>query len=414
VLSFQFDSDVDSTPHAITMTTIRTPYANVVSGSNHDAIANYLQGTLAAASGDFEQMLVLLDRAPTAAALEQLLDEISPEVYGNFSGMSRAGINQYHNAITDRLNDLRGLAWLSSDKRYASNTLTDFGPVLADVPAGDADETWSVWASGYYAWADQDDDDDYLGFDYDTDGVVLGADVALNDNWTVGLSGGMASTDLDYDDINADSDVDTWHMGVYASYKAACYYVDAALSYADNDYDTSRNISFMGLNAEGDTEGEDISAYLGAGMKTSVDSGWTWTASVQYIDHQADSFTETGAGVMNLTVDEVDSESLVTALGFRWAGAFDFNDITCVPELRAQAAYEFGDTEDEVTARFAGSPAGTSFSVDGAEADEFSVLVGVGLTADVMDSLAVFVDYDVDWRDDFVAQMVSGGLRYSF
>jgi hypothetical protein len=26
----------------------------------------------------------------------------------------------------------------------------------------------------------------------------------------------------------------------------------------------------------------------------------------------------------------------------------------------------------------------------------------------------VFVDYDVDWRDDFVAQMVSGGLRYSF
>jgi outer membrane autotransporter protein len=415
VLSFILNNDLVASPNEITMTTDRTPYQRLVSSSNQRDIAENLFSSLRHATGEWEQFLVLLDTLPTTAALENVLDDISPEVYANFSGMSRVSMNQYLGAIGDRLGDVRGTASLSdSAKEYTSNTLTSSGPVLADVQECYT-TPWNVWVSGFGQWADEDGDSDEFGYEFDTTGIALGADVALNDNWTVGLSGGQSQTDVDYDVVDTDSDIDTWHLGVYAGWTNDLKYVDMALSYADNDYDTDRNITSLGLTADGDHDGEDLSLYLGGGMKTSADSVWTWIGSLQYIDHQEDSFTETGAGILNLDVDGLDSESLVAALGLRYDSMFEcpLTGLHMEPEASAQVTYEFMDDQDSARARFTGSPVG-SFSVDGVDEEELGFLLGAGLTAEITDAFSAFVKYDLELRDNFDAHMVSGGVKYNF
>jgi uncharacterized protein with beta-barrel porin domain len=194
-------------------------------------MARNLQNSVGGASGDWAQFLFALDTLPNSNALGDVLDEISPEPYANATDLSRASINQHRGAVTERLLKLRSTAWLSdSDQRYASNALTDSGPVLADVPAGDED-TWGAWVSGQTLSADQDADEE-LEFEYDTTGFAAGADVAIGDNFTVGLSGGMANTDVEYDAVGSEIDVDTWHVGLYAGFTGERFFVDAAVSYA--------------------------------------------------------------------------------------------------------------------------------------------------------------------------------------
>jgi outer membrane autotransporter protein len=415
VLSFEFISDTDSTPHTITMITHRKDYADLVTTENQRSIARNLDDSLHDASGQWEEFLVKLDILPTTAALGDALDEISPEPYANSRGMSRAGINQYRRAIIDRLGDLRGMAWLpDSAKGYASNTLTGSGPALADVPAADED-TWSVWGSGFGQWAEQDGEDDRFGFDYDTAGGVIGVDMALTDTMTIGLSGGMSQTDVEYDEVSSESDIDTWHVGLYAGYASDRFYLDASVSYADNEYETERDISMMDVTAESEHDGEDYAAFLGAGYKMDL-GGFKVipNASVQYIDHQEDSFEETGAGILSLEVDEIDSESIVGAIGVRLARMFELGAVKLLPEVSAQWAHEFGDSEDTVKARFAGSPVTSTFSVKGVDAEADSALLGAALTAYLTDSFSLFVDYQAELRSDFEAHFVSGGLKISF
>jgi outer membrane autotransporter protein len=170
----------------------------------------------------------------------------------------------------------------------------------------------------------------------------------------------------------------------------------------------------MGLKAESEHDGEDYAAYLGAGYKMDA-MGTTLIpiASIQYINHQEDSFTETGAGIMNLTVDDIDTDSILGTLGLRWTHLFEVGDVTLVPNLSAQWAHEFGDTAHSVDARFAGSTVG-AFTVDGVDATEDTALLGVGLTAFLMEHWSVFVDYEAELGDNFQSHNVSGGLRITF
>ena len=415
VLSFALDY---ATPSKIQVIADRTSYADVPGiNPNLRSIANNLQGMLG--TGDMEEILLQLDSLPDADALNDAFRDMTPEAYAALCGMSFTGINLFQGSLMGRLGGLR-LAPSESKTKYAdsSDTLTDSGPVLANVPPALVKNTGrlSGWVDLFGTFVDQDRVDNNSGFKYDTGGVALGIDTPINENWVLGISMGFANTDVDFDNANWDSEFDAYHFGIYGSYNTESYYIDTAFSYARNEYDSDRLINFGGINrrAESDHDGNDYSIYLGGGYNLNF-KNWNFipTLSLQYTYHDEESFTENGAGGLNLHVDAFDADSVMSQLGFRLGRSFQVKKMKMDAEFSAKWAHEYADIDHMVTARFAGTTAG-SFTVAGIEPDRDSALLGLAITAQVKKNIKAYLSYDSELREDFDAQTISGGIRVDF
>jgi len=398
-------------PDTVQLTVARTSYADALDDgtANQVSMAGTLQDMLDH-PGAMEGELLLLDTCPDKDALGKAIDGLSPEHYAALSGAGIAGANLFRDVLMDRLGSFHGTGVVSreSDSLYASTALTN-------VPAaGDADG-WSIWARGFGGSADQNQVDDKFGYSYDTYGVALGVDRSLSSNLVLGIGAGYEATDLDHDTIDAETDISTVLTSIYGTYTDGRYYVDASLFYAWNDFDSERYVPLVDMLATSEHDGSYYSASIEAGYNMSLGE-WMFVpaASLTYGHFEEDSFTESGAGGANLTVADSDVDSLVSKVGFSLGRMMQMGDMKVLPEMSLEWACELKDNDREVAARFAGVPAGESFTVEGVDPERNSALVGFGLTMYVSDCVTTYINYDLELRDDFDAQAVSGGLRFRF
>lgn len=414
VLSFGMDTA--TVPNSLIIDAHRQAYIDALAGSglsggNLGALSNTLMQIIAGnPTGDWATIIAALDNLPNAGALADALNQMSSEPFTMGLKLANLTTSGYIGNLTQRMADLRTYM-------VASNRLTESGPSLSQIMAERQKRSgWSPWVKTFYTKADQDASGGFMGYDYHTWGVNLGIDNAVSQKLLVGAVLGFASSNAETDGNISEIDADSYQFGLYGSWDEAKFYVDGALMYARNSYDSTRNINFGGLTgaAKGDHDGDDYVAYVGAGYKMAM-ADWNLipTVSLQYGHHKEDSFTETGAGALNLDVDSADSDSLVSKAGFRVNRIFQMNGYALKPELSLQWAHEFGDRDQQASARFNGTTVGT-FNVSGVETDRDSGILGLGLTAFLKNNISLFANYYGEFREDFTAHNVAGGLRYEF
>jgi outer membrane protein OmpA-like peptidoglycan-associated protein len=162
-------------------------------------------------------------------------------------------------------------------------------------------------------------------------------------------------------------------------------------------------------------------SYNGENWGGYVEGGWDFPVNnfkvtpfigVGYLHQTINQFTETGAGLENLTV-KGDEDSLQTSLGIRASTRFQVGNGWLMPELRVAWQHEFLDQAQQITNAFAINP-GSTFNIRGAVLSRESGVIGAGLTYTVSPSAKLFVDYDYKANSDFTAHMVSAGLRWTF
>lgn len=158
-----------------------------------------------------------------------------------------------------------------------------------------------------------------MGFETKSATVWAGVERSVNANTWVGvmLGGGQANTDMDLDAGSVD--VESLGLGVYArgSMGGTGRY-KAMLGYQNLSFDTERNISVLGATATGDTDGRVFVAGIEADWLKPMNT-WRWgpTASLQYVNVSVDGYTETGAGLGNLTVGDLSTNYLLASAGLR-------------------------------------------------------------------------------------------------
>lgn len=385
--------------------------ADIGGNRNDETIFDVIGGLADEGIPDAEEILgeILQSSNPL-----NLLGMLSPEQYPNLLDVGMAGFELYRSGLLGRMGNLH----MSRAPRTAisadnSNSLASGGPTLSRLP--DSLRTaggWSGWAHVLGLTGDMDSDHGILGFEVDSLGLALGLDNQVNDNLVLGVGGGYTESEVDFKDFGQDTDVDGYHLALYGSYSTNSWYLDGAVTYASNDYDTVRLTPAN--KATSSTDGSQWSLYLGGGYNLVDDINWYLIpiASAQWAQANIDGFREQGAGPFNLTVKDYDGDSLATTLGLRLGANLATGETRIEPELRLSWAHEFGDTDRYVKARYA--MGGPSFTIQGVEPERDSVLIGAGLNAHLTDNFTLFVDYDGEFRSDFQAHMLSGGMRYSF
>ena len=390
---FTFSGD-NSTNNLILTATRARSYNSFASNSNTTNLGSVLN-TLAmnnTATGDMVNILGALDSLTSGSTINQALGNMAPNMDNSSTQTSQATMNQFLSTV---------FAHLDAFKNVTSDALK--GP--------------DVWASGFASYIHQDPRDTSNGYNATVWGTALGLDILALDNLRLGPSGGFAQDFVRTKDSSSRTDINSYQGALYGSYAKDAYYIDSAVSFAYNTYDTSRTVTIGALNrtATGDYNGQQYSAYIGGGYKfTAKNIELTPLASFQYTHLRLNGYTESGAGAADLKVDPQDYDVAQTGLGMKLGYPLDLGAKTgrLTPELKFKWLYDWVGDAQQSTAAFTGG--GGSFGTKGFTPAQSSYDFGAKVTLETVNFITLSLNYDFELKEDFFGHYGVAEVRYRF
>ncbi len=294
------------------------------------------------------------------------------------------------------------------------------GQAYQGIAAGDKPIKKGIWLKAFGSVSEQDDKDEFNGFDADSVGLSGGADLEitelLGDKMLLGLAYSYGITDIDTKNSGNEVDIKSNQITAYGSIEFGKHFVHSTLSYGLNDYDGTRKIiaGSVRRTASSDYDGYQWNASGEYGYKFNFNKNTIIKPSVglQYTSLNVDSYTETGAGSTNLMVKSDDYSILCGKIGLSlstekiWKGYnFIFNGST-------HYSYDFNNDPIEAVSAFSGG--GNYFKTTGMEPGHHSGTVGAGMKVARGEGIELSINYDATLKDKFISHNQSISLRYDF
>ena len=271
------------------------------------------------------------------------------------------------------------------------------------------------WIKAFGSWADYDDQGAVPGFESDAWGFALGADTTLSETTLVGLAFAYAKADVDSNSSVAPQsmDVDVFQLIGYGSHSLDSateinFQIDAGM----NNNQGSRVIALNSSVASSDYDGYSFHAGAGLARTYAVSPGTTVTPSIRadYTWIKEKSYTETGADVLNLSVDGRTTDELI--LGVDANVLHKFDDRTSLT-ARLGLGYDVINDEAIIVSAYAGAP-GAAFVTYGIDPEPWLGRAGLGLVHSLASGVEIAARYDAEFRDDFTNQTASIKARWAF
>jgi uncharacterized protein with beta-barrel porin domain len=345
--------------------------------------------------------LATLVTAPGAAALAPILDVNAPAGSDLLTVQNAIAVLPTAAAINGALAQLAPGTTNLAAPRVAGQTARLFGDLwmarVDETHACDPDKAWAPdkarnckapeersnwWGKGFGNWGSQGDIDNMSGYQSDAAGLMLAYDIPLNSETRVGLGGGYATTSIDGNNSSGNTKIDSYQFTGYLSHTPGPWFVKSALTIGSDRYDSSRPIEFQGVNrtAKADYRGQQYTGIVAAGRHFVFDTSTVVTplASLQASRIHVGSYTEGGAGDLNLNVNSQDYNFVQSGLGVKVERVIQSANGTYSPEVHFKWLHEFTSTTPAQNAAFIGGGAG--FTTQGLEQDRELFNVGTGIS----------------------------------
>jgi outer membrane autotransporter protein len=280
------------------------------------------------------------------------------------------------------------------------------------------------WASAFGLFAERDGDTGHVDFSHSGGGLLLGADHPVSKHFLLYgfLGGGYAGIDLDG---MGDGTLYSMAAGAGARWNLGGSRIHGLVGYARGWHEQERDIEFGGISrtAEADYGSNLIMAFVKAGHTFRLGRlDFEPLATVEYGYLMEQSFEESGAGDVDLDVDERTNSVLSTAVGGRLAYTFfkweymgdllEWADGVWTPEISARWRGNWIGNERDFDARMVGAPAAASgFTVEGKDAEQ-GLQAGAGLAFRPLRAhLSIRADYDGFYGDGSMIHRIGASIR---
>jgi len=293
---------------------------------------------------------------------------------------------------------------------------TDSKAIAAVAPP----PSWGVWASGNVTLGNESGTSSLSGFHSTLGSPTLGVDYRVTPNLVLGILGSYTTGGANFDDgskigLNAEL------AALYGTWRDGNWHVNGIGGGGSLQLNDTRT-TFGGDTASSTPRGDDFLTDWTGGYDFHLGDRWNITPEVglQYTHLDIDSFTETGAGALNLSEGDQDIDSLRSHVGFNLNKAYSLGkDLTFIPELRAQWYHEFMDNSRGISESLPGAPATGSFDVGTYAPQRDFALVGVGLNTAFTGyngvPVGLFINYNAQvGQSDYIANSVNAGIRVDF
>jgi fibronectin-binding autotransporter adhesin len=248
--------------------------------------------------------------------------------------------------------------------------------------------------------------------------LTAGVGFRVASHFTAGVLFDYNHTDAKTDSYGSRTRIDTYAPGIFATYSEKGFYANGLFSFGYNDYSNSRALPFIGpsTTANSSPNGQQYVGSLDAGYDFHPNKAWIVgpAAGLTYTHLDVDSFTETGAPGADLDVNSQSADSLRSRLGGHAVFQTNTGDVLLQPNITAMWQHEFMADASGITSNFADF-ASNPFTIQTAAPSRDSALIGVGLTATLNTSMALYLNYLADiGASDYFAQTVYGGVKARF
>lgn len=382
----------------------RTAMETKVEGRNNRAAARVLdQIGNSAVDPDIRALQTRLSAAKTSQALNDIVESITPDASGGAVMAVTNVANQTSTMVNGRLNDVRA-----------------GGSTGSGVATGNSWSDRHAWGQAFGATADQGKRGGVDGYDADTYGVMVGFDGDVSDAARLGLAFSYANTDVSGKDINrTSSTIDSWQVSLYGDYEMGDdYFLNGQVAYIYNDIEGKRyNVGGLAgntANASYDSNQYVARAELGRDFFTGGRMIVTPSVSANYNYIDTGSYTETGAGGLNLRNVSTDHMQMLE-FGAHLMASMDLDDGnggSVMPQLHGGYRYDVIGDRVKTTAALAGG--GAAFGTNGADPDQGTVNVGAGVRWSMQSDLELTAQYDYQTKNHYKEHSgyVRAGYRF--
>jgi outer membrane lipase/esterase len=362
-------------------------------------------------------------------AAQQQLGEISDAQIGNIT----ARLSAIRAGVAGPGLSVAGLNLNGGDRMLALDDAEDLEIVPAQFE-GDFLSRLGIFVTGEVTFGDKDSSGEVEGYDFDTQGVTVGADWRFTDNLVAGAAVGYSRFNADFDESDVslegqELESDAVQFSLFSSfYLTDQLFVDGIASFGWHFYDSERRIlvpsaadpaTLIETSAKGDFDA------IHYGFATNVGytirrfgANLTPIARLEYLRAEIDGFTEEedSPEAIELTFDDHNVDSLTLNVGLEADYPFSTAFGVISPNVRAEAVHEFLGNEDGVLVRYAADPTQLSeFEVSNERDNDYYGILGAGVAATLQGGWAAFVDYHTFvGLDNFDIHTVNVGLRLEF
>ena len=352
---------------------------------------------------DFDTVVSGLGRLPNGRSVAQAVGQTMPALHGNVPGT---------------LMNLGGGTGAVIQQQLQASPVAG----LQAPNGGGGGGAGGVSTSGKGLWVkalgnrlNQDTVDGASGYQLNTYGLIGGVQTDFSATTTLGFGLGYLGSEVAGQDFAAgqNSDIESVQLVGYGQYAVgnAGWQLNWQGDFTRSRVESERNITFIGRTAQARYNGD--AWHLGVGFSKAYTLNPQTTlqpmVALDWRSFKAEGYTETGAGALNLQVNEQTAQEAILKVGAQVQ-----QQITPQTQWLASAAlgYDLRDQRNAVTARFTGG--GVAFTTEGLPASRTLGELGVGIHHQASDSMELVARYDLRVRKGLRDQTASVRLNWAF
>jgi len=300
--------------------------------------------------------------------------------------------------------------------RGISRTLESHLSGMQGMASGDAFfGSGKLWIKPFGGFARQGDRNGASGFNADTFGLMVGMDKDVSDATSLAFAFGWGRSLLDSNNNFNSARVNAFQLAASGIYHLdADTFIRFSANGGINQNDGQRTIVFGGLSRLAQSSYNSWTGHAGleAGRSFAVDEKMSLTPSlrVDYAVIRDNSYTETGAGALNLNVGSTTTDELL--LGGDVKLGYALTD-TAMFTASVGGAYDALQEQALITSSFAGAP-GAAFITAGINPPRWLGRGGASLSFKAAGNIDVIAAYDAELRKNFYNQTASVKLVMVF
>lgn len=387
-------------------TTVNTNLAFLTPNLNYDT--NALEVIMRRNNARFASVGNTYNQRAAAAAAEAL--RFGNPVYDAIVALDAGGARQAFDSISGEIHASAQSALLE-ESRYFRDSLnhrlrTVYDPARTNAPLGA-----ELWMQGYGNEARTDSNGNSASIDRNSQGIILGWDTGLGNDWQLGAALNIGTTQVDADHRKSDLSADNHGLAVYGGGHLAPFRVRAGAAYTWSDMDSTRrarigNALNEQLKADYNQQTAQVFAEVGYPIQATQALALEPYVNLAHARLSRDSFKERGGN------SALRGESESASVSFGSLGVHTYTELQHFT-LQGSLAWQHasGELTPESRQAFAGSP---SFKVQGAPIAQNSVVARLGLMGAIGKRGRFSLDYNGQWGDDSRDQGVRASIHMPF
>ena len=403
--------------------------------------ANNLTGTFGSVSSNLAFLMPLVSYASNGATLNLARNDVAfasvAQTYNQRAvagSLDSASSGAVHDAVAAFSADQARAAYnslsgeihpstrgaLFNDSRYVRDVIgtrlrsAQVQPHSEGVLHVDVDSNMTFWVNGYGSWGDSDGNSNVADLDHNSQGMLMGVDMPLNDTWRAGVAAGYGNTDLDANARNSSAKINSTSLTAYLGGQWDALHLRTGVSHAWNKVESSRHVQVGSLQehvkADYDASTHQVFAELGYDVQVG-NLALEPFAGLAHVEVDSDSFREQG-GSTSLSGDSEKDRATYSSLGLRARTASA--EVAGVP-LSVQSSLAWQRVLDEPGESSRLSLNGyDSFTVKGVPVAQDTALVQLGVSARLAPQASLDLGYSGQIGDGYSDHGVRLGLNIAF